>query len=81
MATMAELDGFESYDDASTAKRLLDGREFNGGAIVCGIYNEEGEARERANGPRSNEMVGGFQRFPQPGMRFCSDRCIHEKGQ
>ena len=58
---MANLDGFESYDDARTVKRLLDGMEFNGGTIVCGIYNEEEEARERANRRRSEEMVGGFQ--------------------
>ena len=78
---MAKLDGFESYDDARTVKRLLDGMEFNDGTIMCAIYNEEEEARERANGPRSKEIIGGFQRFPQPHMRFCSDRRIHEKGQ
>ena len=62
---MAKLDRFESYDDARTVKRLLDGTEFNGGTIVCAIYNDEEEARERANGRPNKEKVGRFQRFPQ----------------
>ena len=79
---MAKLDGFESYDDAGTVKRLLGGMEFNEGrTIVCAIYNEEEEAGEHANRRRSKEMVRGFQRFSQQRMRFCSNRCIHEKGQ
>ena len=46
---MAKLDGFESYGDATTVMRLLDGMKFNGRTIVCRIYNGEGKAREHAD--------------------------------